>query len=427
MTALHDPLVLGSGAVLPHRIAKAAMEEDLAVTGQLPGDELVALYRRWAGGGAGLLITGHVMVDARALAQPADVVLEAGTPLEPFRRWAASAKAGGGQVWMQINHPGRVVQKDMGTPTWSASDVSIEIGAYSTMYPQPRAMTEDEIEDTVSRFADTAAHAEAAGFDGVEIHAAHGYLISQFLSPLTNRRTDCWGGSLENRARILVSVVDAVRAAVSPGFTVAVKLNSADFQRGGFDVGDARGVIRMLSDRRVDLVELSGGSIESLATSGAPADGRTLAREAYFLEFAEQLVTEAIIPIMVTGGVRRRAVAQRVLDSGAAVVGVATALAMSPELPNRWLAGEEAAVRIPAVRIKDKALAGAAAQAVVHHQLSRLAAGRSGAPHLPPVLALVGDRLRRARSRRRYRAWAAVRLPAAGAADGSPSRARTLG
>lgn len=169
---------------------------------------------------------------------------------------------------------------------------------------------------TVARFAATAALAAEAGFHGVQIHAAHGYLLAQFLSPLTNRRTDRWGGDLDNRARMLLDVVRAVRAAVPEGFAVAVKLNTADFQRGGFDEGEAVQVVEALASAGCDLVELSGGSVESLATHGHPADERTLAREAYFLELASDIIRTARLPVMVTGGIRRAAVAQRVLDQG---------------------------------------------------------------------------------------------------------------
>lgn len=150
-------------------------------------------------------------------------------------------------------------------------------------------MTASDIADVERRFVTTAVLAERAGFTGVEIHAAHGYLLSQFLSPLSNRREDRWGGSLENRAWLLVDIVRGVRAAVSPAFAVAVKLNSADFQRGGFSPEDARAVVAMLAPLGVDLVELSGGSYEAPAMMGAARDGRTLAREAYFLEFARDI------------------------------------------------------------------------------------------------------------------------------------------
>ncbi|MFF7747234.1 NADH:flavin oxidoreductase/NADH oxidase family protein, partial [Streptomyces sp. NPDC007960] len=287
---LFSPLLLRSGQVLKNRIAKAAMEENMATQGQLPGEQLYTLYRRWAAGGTGLLITGNVMVHAEALTGPAGVVLDEHSPLEPFADWAKVGKSGGGAIWMQISHPGRQVASDMPGVVWGPSDVGVSLGRHSSRFGRPTAMTPKQIDDTVTRFAVTAHRAEKAGFDGVEVHAAHGYLLSQFLSPLVNKRTDRWGGSLENRARMLLDIVRAVRAAVSPSFAVAVKLNSADFQRGGFDADDARQVIEMLEPLGVDLVELSGGSYESPAMTGRPADNRTQAREAYFLDLAKDLV-----------------------------------------------------------------------------------------------------------------------------------------
>lgn len=403
MPNLSDPLRLASGTILPNRIVKAAMEENLAARGQVPGGALLKLYTAWGAGGAGLIITGHVMVDARALAQPADVVLDSNSNLDAFRAWSSAARAEGARVMMQINHPGRVIQKDLAAVTWSASDVPIDFGAMSKMFATPRPMTETDIADTIQRFATTAALAEKAGFDGVEIHAAHGYLISQFLSPLTNARNDQWGGSLENRARFLIEVVKAVRARVAPGFAVAVKLNSADFQRGGFDVEDAEDVIRMLGRHSVDFVELSGGSIESMATSGDTADGRTLAREAYFLSFVRGLMAQATMPIMLTGGIRRRSVAQEVLDGGADLVGVATAFGVSTDAATDWLAGGEGSVAYPVVHIRNKALASAARQAVIHqHFRCPEARGRRS---MTPTIALAFDLFRRAQARRRYRAW----------------------
>ena len=256
--------------MLRNRVGKAAMEEGMAGAGQLPDERLFSLYRRWGAGGAGLLITGNVMVHAEALTGPGGVVLDESSPLAPFTAWAEAAKSGGAAVWMQINHPGRQVPAAQPGVAWAPSAVSVDLGRHSGRFARPVAMTAAQIEATIARFAVTASRAEDAGFDGVEIHAAHGYLLSQFLSPLVNKRTDAWGGSLENRARMLLDVVRAVRASVSPSFAVAVKLNSADFQRGGFDLDDARRVITMLEPLGVDLVELSGGSYESPAMSGGP-------------------------------------------------------------------------------------------------------------------------------------------------------------
>jgi 2,4-dienoyl-CoA reductase-like NADH-dependent reductase (Old Yellow Enzyme family) len=299
---LFSPILLRSGRTLRNRIAKAAMEEGMAGHAQLPDERLVALYRRWGAGGAGLLITGNVMVHAEALTGPGGVVLDADSPLEPFAAWAQAGKAGGAAMWMQISHPGRQVQANMPGVAWGPSDKAVDLGRLSKQFARPVAMTHDQIHATIARFATTARRAELAGFDGVEVHAAHGYLLSQFLSPLVNTRTDEWGGSLENRARLLLEIVSAIRAGVSPGFAVAVKLNSADFQRGGFDADDAHTVINMLAPLGVDLVEVSGGSYESPAMTGRSTDVRTAAREAYFLELAADLAKTSPVPLMLTGG-----------------------------------------------------------------------------------------------------------------------------
>ncbi|MYR98255.1 MULTISPECIES: NADH:flavin oxidoreductase/NADH oxidase family protein [unclassified Streptomyces] len=402
---LFSPLHLRSGQVLKNRIAKAAMEENMAGDGQLPDKQLFTLYRRWAAGGTGLLITGNVMVHAEALTGPAGVVLDENAPLAPFTEWAEAGRSGGGTIWMQINHPGRQVASGMPGVVWGPSDIGVSLGKHSNRFGRPTAMTARQIEETVTRYAVTAHRAEKAGFDGVEIHAAHGYLLSQFLSPLVNKRTDHWGGPLENRARMLLDIVKAVRAAVSPSFAVAVKLNSADFQRGGFDADDARQVIEMLEPLGVDLVELSGGSYESPAMTGRSADTRTQAREAYFLDLARDLVKTSPLPLMLTGGITRRPTAERVLDSGVAVIGMGTALAVTPDLPQRWRRSGEADRSMRPVKWSDKALASAASMAQVRHQMRRLARGGSPRPGTHPAVALVSEQRWQRAALRRYRAW----------------------
>jgi 2,4-dienoyl-CoA reductase-like NADH-dependent reductase (Old Yellow Enzyme family) len=402
---LFAPLKLRSGLVLDNRIAKAAMEENMAGRRQLPDQRLFSLYQRWGTGGAGLLITGNVMVHAQALTGPGGVVLDVNAPLEPFAEWANAGKAGGAAMWMQINHPGRQVQAQMPGVVWAPSAVGVDLGKHTKRFGHPVAMTPEQIYATVQRFALAAVGAERAGFDGVEVHAAHGYLLSQFLSPLSNQRTDQWGGSLENRARLLLDVVRAVRSAVSSSFAVAVKLNSADFQRGGFDADDARRVITMLEPLGVDLVELSGGSYESPAMTGRAADSRTQAREAYFLELATELATTSPLPLMLTGGITRRETAEKAIANGVAMVGMATALAVTPDLADRWRAGKEAAGQLRPVTWSDKTLASAAGMALVRHQMRRIARGRRPALGTLPVHAVACDQLAQRRALRRYRSW----------------------
>ncbi|MBI1684103.1 NADH:flavin oxidoreductase/NADH oxidase family protein [Caulobacter hibisci] len=411
MTQLFDTLPLPCGQTLPNRIAKAAMEENLAQPDRTPGPALWSLYRRWAEGGAGLLLTGNVMVDGRALTGPGGTVLEADTDLAGFLAWAKTAKAGGAKVWMQINHPGRQVFEDMGGVSWSASDVPLDLGEHSKLFAKPVAMSQAQIDEVIARFADTARQAERAGFDGVQVHAAHGYLLSQFLSPLSNRRTDRWGGPLENRARLLMEIVRSVRAAVRPGFAVSVKLNSSDFQKGGFSANEARTVVEWLNAEAVDLVELSGGSYESPAMRGSPSEG-TLRREAYFMEFAAEMVAVAKMPLMTTGGVRRRSIAQNVLDSGVAVVGVATALAIEPSLPALWRTGDHDVAPPPRLKTKNSGLASMAGQAFVVRQLVRMSRGRSPKPTASPLVSLIQNQIRRRKLTRTYRTWLGRRTAA---------------
>lgn len=408
-SSLFSPLSLPNGTILPNRIAKAAMEENMADADHAPSDALIRLYEAWGRGGAGLIVTGNVMVDARAMTGPAGVVLEDATHLERFRQWARAGRAGGAQVWMQINHPGRQMPASLGQPTLAPSAVGLDLGRQSKLFVTPRAMTAAEIDEVRRRFVATAALAARAGFTGVEIHAAHGYLLSQFLSPLANRRTDDWGGPLERRARLLLEIVRDVRSAVPHGFAVSVKLNSADFQRGGFSPEEAGEVVRMLSPLGVDLVELSGGSYEAPAMMGAARDARPLAREAYFLEFARDIAAIATMPLMVTGGIRRREIAEAVIDSGVAVAGIATALAIVPDLPKRWRRGANDAPTLRPVTWKNKPLASTALMSAVRTQLVRLGRGRRTRPGVSPLCALLAAQVTSRRQTRAYRAWMATR------------------
>ncbi|MFP6847944.1 MAG: NADH:flavin oxidoreductase/NADH oxidase family protein [Pseudomonas sp.] len=399
-----EALQLPNGSVIPNRIAKAAMEENMADASLGPSAELLRLYQAWAEGGTGLLLTGNVMVDRHAMTGPGGVVLEDERQLDKFREWARIGRSRGAQIWMQLNHPGRQMQANLGQQTVAPSAVALELGGLSKMFPLPKALDEAQIHALIQRFARSAQLAEQAGFNGVQIHAAHGYLLSQFLSPLSNKRTDSWGGSLENRARLLLEVLKAVRASVTPGFSVAVKLNSADFQRGGFAEADAKQVVQLLNELAVDMVELSGGSYEAPAMQGDSRDGRTLAREAYFLEFAGEIAAVAKMPIMVTGGIRRLPVVEQVLASGVAMAGIGTALAIEPALPKQWQAGQrEARAELPPIRWKSKVFASLAYMAAVKFQLRQLSRGKRTNAQVSPLRALIVEQLKTARRTRLYK------------------------
>ncbi|MCG6150427.1 NADH:flavin oxidoreductase/NADH oxidase family protein [Leptospira bandrabouensis] len=396
---------LPNGVTLPNRIVKAAMEENLSNPNLEPDKALWNLYEAWAHGGVGTMITGNVMVDHRAMTGPGGVVLEEDTPLEGFRLWSSKAKVAGGKIIMQINHPGRQVLAKLGGEVWAPSAVPVDLGNFSKLLGKPRAMTESEIYETIQRFAKTSQLAEESGFDGVEIHAAHGYLISQFLSPIANQRKDVWGGSLENRSRFLIEVIKAVRQIVKPNFIVSVKLNSADFQKGGFQFQDAKEVISNIQTLGVDFIELSGGNYEAPAMQGESRDGSTISREAYFLEFASEVAKTATVPILVTGGIRRKQIAESVLESGVPLVGIATALALNPNLPNHWKTNVPWDTRLPDPNWKSKTLKGLANMAMVRYQLNRLSENKQPQFNVSPIMRLVIDQIRLARLTKRYQNW----------------------
>ena len=410
---MFSALTLASGSVIKNRIAKAAMEENLADAEHAPSADMMRLYTQWAEGGAGLIITGNVMIDRHAMTGPAGVVLENDQYLDRFKAWSKTAQQHGAHIWMQINHPGRQMPKNLGQPTLAPSEVAMDLGSFSKQFDTPKQMTEQEIRQVIARFIHTAVLAEQAGFDGVQIHAAHGYLISQFLSPITNQRNDQWGGSIENRARILTKVVNGVRQQVSGKFAISVKLNSADFQRGGFSPEDAQSVVQMLNGLQVDLVELSGGSYEAPAMHGRARDGRTLAREAYFLEFAKEISSVARMPLMVTGGIRRITVAQQVLDSNISMIGIATALAVNPSLPNEWQAQVENNNQIKPITWSNKVLASVAYMAVVRYQLQRLSRGQTTRPNAAAWQVLLCNQLEMSGKTRQYKRWIKQAQPAA--------------
>lgn len=400
---LFAPLTLPNGNILPNRLVKAAMEENLSDPNLLPDSKLWNLYSAWAKGGVGLMITGNVMVDHRAMTGPGGVSLEKETDIAPFKIWAEKAKSYGGKIWMQINHPGRQILAKLGGEVWSPSNVQVNLGNLSKLMGVPREMSTLEIEETIKRFGITAKRAEEAGFDGVEIHAAHGYLISQFLSPNTNKRNDEWGGSLINRARFLESIIKEIKKNVSPKFDVAVKLNSSDFQKGGFSFEDAKAVVSKIQNLGIDVIELSGGSYESPAMQGVSADGSTMAREAYFLEFAKEIVGHTHVPILVTGGIKKFSVAESVLNSGIPLVGIATALAINPNLPNDWKSNRYHLSEIKKPKWKSKTLAGLANMAMVKYQLNRLSENKTPNINISPIFRLVADQIRTNSLIKRYK------------------------
>ena len=400
ITILSSPLTLPCGLTLKNRLAKGAMTEGLADSDGSPNDGHVQLYRTWAKGGCGLLITGNVMVDGTHLERPGNVILD-GHQAEDIRDrlavWAAAGSENGCTIWMQLSHSGRQCQKKVNPQPKSASDV--QLGLPGGQFARPTPMTSAEIEALIAAFVRAATLAEDTGFSGVQIHAAHGYLLSQFLSPNSNQRSDEWGGSLENRARLLRLIVQQVKEACSDSFAVAVKLNSSDFQKGGFGAEDARQVVRWLADDGVDLVEISGGTYEQprmLELGGIePVEeiktrASTREREAFFQAFAADIRDDCAVPLMVTGGFRTsHGMASAITEDGVNLIGIGRPLCGAPDAVNDMLAGAAELPRFerqlgkpdsffgvnsPVMLIK--AIAGFSVMAWYYAQLVRLAAGK---------------------------------------------------
>ena len=344
---LAQPLTLPCGAVLQNRLAKGAMTEGLADANDNATARHATLYGRWSDGGAGMHLTGNVMVDRRYLERPGNVVIDGNGGEEALRRWAAAGTRAGNHLWMQISHPGRqCTRMSSGHPVSPSSE---KMHGMMGLVAPPRALEVSEIKEIIRRFAHVAKTAKDTGFTGVQIHGAHGYLASQFLSPRANRRTDEWGGSLQNRARFLLETYDAVRDAVGSDFPVAVKLNSADFQKRGFSKEDSTEVAHWLAQRGLDLIEISGGTYEQMANFGdkgelseAKAES-TRRREAYFLEYARDMrAAVQDMPLMITGGFRTPGLMREVVASGEVdVVGIARPFCVEPDLAAKILAGSK--------------------------------------------------------------------------------------
>lgn len=332
--SIREMLELPCGAVLPNRLAKSAMTEGIADSRNRATEDHARLYRAWSMGGTGLLITGNIMVDRRYPERPGNVAIDGvqdESQLTMLRKYAEAGKAGGSAIWVQLGHAGRQCDPLVNTSPVGPSATSWKHPAGFTV--NPRMLSLDDVQDVTKRFVAAAKVCEAVGFDGVQLHCAHGYLFSSFLNPLANKREDEYGGSLENRARLILDTCRAVRAAVRPSFAVAVKINSADFQKGGFSPEECSTVARWLDEVGIDLIELSGGNYEN----GAMIIGNnavekftgeknrsTRVREAYFLEFVPQIRSQIKkAKVMVTGGMRSRSVMEDALKSGACdVIGI---------------------------------------------------------------------------------------------------------
>lgn len=334
-----------------NRFLKAAMTERLSSWDSknlekrgIPSKELINVYRRWGEGEFGVILTGNVMMEYDQLEAPGNPIIPyeapfSGPRFEAFKEMAEVSKAHGSLIVAQVSHPGRQVEERIQPNPVSASDIQLEGEVMGMHFAKPHAATEDDIKNIKNRFVYAAEYLYKAGYDGIQLHGAHGYLLAQFLSQTTNKRKDQYGGSLENRARLITEIADAIREKVpSTGFSVGIKINSVEFQKSGFSPEEAKELVSLLETHKFDFVELSGGTYESLAFIHQRES--TKKRESFFIEFAEQ-ITPGLkhTKSYVTGGLKTTGAMIRALDSVDGV-GLARPVCQEFELPREILSGK---------------------------------------------------------------------------------------
>ncbi len=333
MTTDQDPasilgttLELPCGAILKNRLAKSSMSDSLADGEGNPTEPQVRLYERWAQGGIALSFIGEVQGDPRFPEKPGNLVLGQHSNPVLFEQLTRRALIGGAHLWAQIGHAGALSHPPISQPTGPSP---LDLDGL-----QCAGLTIDEIRALPGMYSSTALQAKTAGFSGVHIHPGHGFLLSQFLSPLFNHRTDAYGGSIEARSRIVIEIINQVRQAVGPRFPVGIRINSTDQLEGGLSETDALEVVRLLDRTSVDLIDISGGTY----FPGAKASSDGAGRGPYFLEFTRRARQVTTIPLMLTGGIKRRDQAIEAVAGGAAdMAGLARAMVLDPALANTWL------------------------------------------------------------------------------------------
>ncbi|MEB8127675.1 NADH:flavin oxidoreductase/NADH oxidase family protein [Staphylococcus succinus] len=376
MSILFQEKTLPNGNTIKNRFFKSAMSETLASKTGVPTPTLINLYKKWAQGGAGILVTGNVMVDSNHIGEPGNVVLESASHLEKFKAWARAGKVNDTEIWMQLNHPGKQSPKSLTKQPVSPSGVAMK-GSIAKGFNQSRALHEVEIKAIVQQFITSAVLAKEAGFTGVQIHAAHGYLVNQFLSPIENQRTDKYGGSIQNRMRVLVEIYEGIRTQLGEEFNIGLKLNSEDFKVGGFSKEDFVDVAKKLNELKIDLIEISGGNYEDPKMAGS--DKETVP---YFISYASLLKKEVSTPIVVTGGFRSVvSMEDAITQNNTDFIGMARPFVVSPNIVNYIYKNTFSDIKLPrlttGIKAMDKTLGPVLANSYYNQQMKRIGNNKS--------------------------------------------------
>lgn len=328
--------------VLPNRFVRSATWEGLAAVDGAVTPGLIEVQACLARGGVGLIISGHAYVSREGQAGTRQLGVYSDELIPGLKAMADAVHAAGGKVALQLAHAGsRAASKLSGLPPMGPSVMETDGG------PTGREMTPEDIKEVTDAFARAAARAKTAGFDAVQIHAAHGYLLSQYLSPYFNKRKDGYGGSIENRAHLPVLVLKAIRETVGAQFPILIKVNAEDFLPGGLTAEDTVRLGAILRNAGIDAVEMSGGTFLSGKNNpsriGKPGPGEP---EAYYEAQARTFKSKVPVPLMLVGGIRTMETAQRLVDSETTdYIALSRPFIREADLVNRWKSGDRSPAR----------------------------------------------------------------------------------
>lgn len=343
MAALFEETTI-NGMTMRNRLIRSATWEGMCDQDGRPTEKLINCYRDLAKGGIGLIITGYAYVQPEGKHNVGQMGIYTDDFADYYQHVTRAVHYAGGKIAVQLVHGGgQSNAKTAGRQPIAPSAIKVD------QFPEmPEELTKDEITKIVAAFGNAAYRAKMWGFDAVQLHGAHGFLINQFLSPLTNRRTDTYGGSIENRSRFLLDVYRKVRKTVGADYPVLIKLNAADFIEGGLEIDDAIYAAQKLAEAGIDAIEVSAGTPASGRNSPARVKILKPEKEAYNLEMARRIKKAVNCPVIVVGGFRSYEVVEKALrDDGIDYIAMSRPLLREPGLANRWLKDD----RSPAICI----------------------------------------------------------------------------
>lgn len=326
---------------MPNRIVRSATYEKMADEDGFVTERLINFYVTLAKGGVGLIITGNVLVHTSGRSAPKILCLHNDFYIEGLQKLTKAVHSEGSKIVVQLSHGGRQCASIFlyGEQPVAPSAV------YEPVYKvTPRELTQEEIWEIIESFGKASRRAKEAGFDGVQIHGAHGYLVNQFLSPYTNRRNDYWGGDEERRFHFLEEVYNSIRDNVGYDYPVMIKLNACDFIKGGLTLDESLRIAKRLENLGIDAIEVSGGIVESKPEE-RPVRPKidSKEKEAYFREFSREFKKNLKVPIMLVGGIRSKTTAEEILEKNEAdLISLSRPLIREPDLPKKWMKGKDA-------------------------------------------------------------------------------------